>query len=101
MPLRGRSRSPGGLQIDVTGEGRTLLAIHNMVPGHAAELAKVDGWHVGAATPEDGARPTVTSPDPQQEAQIRGLGFFGLMATGAHHQTNHWAMATGEPAHGH
>jgi hypothetical protein len=92
---------PGGLRIEVTGEGRTLRAIRNMVPAHAAELAKVEGWQVEAAARDDGARLTVTSTDPRQEAQIRGLGFFGLMATGAHHQTHHWAMATGQPVHGH
>ena len=92
---------PGGLQIEVTGEGRTLRAIQNMVPAHAAELAKVDGWQVEAATRDGGARLIVTSTDRRQEAQIRGLGFFGLMATGAHHQTHHWAIATGQPMHGH
>jgi hypothetical protein len=91
----------GGVQIEVTGEGRTLRAIRNMVPAHAAELAKLEGWQAEAATRHDGARLTVTSTDPRQEAQIRGLGFFGLMATGAHHQTHHWAMATGQPMHGH
>jgi hypothetical protein len=92
---------PGGLQIEVTGEGRTLKAIQNMVPAHAAELTKVEGWQVDAAARNGGARLTVTSTDPRQEAQIRGLGFFGLMATGAHHQTHHWAMATGQPMQGH
>jgi hypothetical protein len=92
---------PGGLQIEVIGDGRTLRAIRNMVPAHAAELAKVEGWQAEAATREDGARLIVTSTDPRQEAQIRGLGFFGLMATGAHHQTHHWAMATGQAVHGH
>jgi hypothetical protein len=92
-------RIPGGLRIEVTGEGRTLRAIQNMVPAHAAELAKVEGWQVEAAVRDGGARLTVTSADTRQEAQIRGLGFFGLMATGAHHQTHHWAMATGQPAH--
>jgi hypothetical protein len=92
---------PGGLRFEVTGEGRTLQAIQNMVPAHAAELAKVEGWQVHAAARDGGARLTVTSADPRQEAQIRGLGFFGLMATGAHHQTHHWTMATGQPVHGH
>jgi hypothetical protein len=91
---------PGGLQIEITGEGRTLRAIRNMVPAHAAELAKVEGWQVDAAARDGGARLTVTSADPRQEAQIRGLGFFGLMATGGHHQMHHWAMATGRPMHG-
>lgn len=92
---------PGGLRIEVTGGGRTLQAIRNMVPAHAAELAKIEGWQAEAATRDDGATLTVTSADPRQEARIRGLGFFGLMATGAHHQAHHWAMATGQPVHGH
>ena len=90
---------PGGLRITVTGEGRTLRAIRNMVPVHAAELAKIDGWQVEAAGRDSGARLSVTSADPQQEARIRGLGFFGLMTTGAHHQAHHWAIATGQPVH--
>jgi transposase len=36
----------------------------------------------------------------QREERILGLGFFGLMTTGAHHQAHHWAIATGQPVHG-
>jgi hypothetical protein len=90
---------PGGLRITVTGEGRTLRAIRSMVPAHAVELAKIDGWQVETAARDSGAMLSVTSADPQQEARIRGLGFFGLMATGAHHQAHHWAIATGQPMH--
>ena len=90
---------PGGLSITVTGEGRTLRAIQTMVPAHAAELAKIEGWQVEATAQDEGATLTVTSTDPQQETRIRGLGFFGLMATGAHHQAHHWAIATGQPVH--
>ena len=92
---------PGGLAIEVVGDGRTLRATRNMVPAHAAELAKIDGWQVEAAAQDEGARLTVTSTDPRQQARIRGLGFFGLMATGAHHQAHHWAIATGQPVHEH
>jgi hypothetical protein len=90
---------PGGLRITVTGEG--LRAIRSMVPAHAAELAKIEGWQVEAAARDEGASLTVTSTDPRQQARIRGLGFFGLMATGAHHQAHHWAIATGQPVHEH
>ena len=92
---------PGGLMVTITGEGRTLRAIQTMVPTHAAELAKIEGWQVEGAAQDEGARLTVTSTDPQQEARIRGLGFFGLMTTGAHHQAHHWAIATGQPVHQH
>ena len=89
----------GGLRITVTGEGRTPRAIRNMVPAHAAELAKLEGWQVQAAAHDGGAMLSVTSAAPEQEARIRGLGFFGLMATGVHHQAHHWAIATGWPVH--
>jgi hypothetical protein len=91
---------PGGLRITVTGEGRTLRAIQSMVPAHAVELAKIEGWQVEAAARDSDAMLNVTAADPRQEARIRGLGFFGLLATGAHHQAHHWAIATGQPMHG-
>jgi hypothetical protein len=90
-----------GLSIRVTGENRTLRAIRNMVPAHAAELDKIAGWSVQAQTTEDGATLTVVSSDPAEVRKIRALGFFGLMATGAHHQEHHWAMATGAMVHAH
>jgi hypothetical protein len=92
---------PGGLRIEVTGEGRTLRAIRAMVPAHAVELAKIEGWQAEATADPAGAVLMATSADPRQEARIRALGFFGLMATGAHHQAHHWAIATGQPVHEH
>ena len=84
-----------GLEIAVTGEGRTLDAIKRMVPAHAHELAKA-GW---TATTEDlpnGVKFTVTSSDPQQIIKIKSLGFMGIMAQGDHHQLHHLTMAKGE-----
>ena len=90
----------GGLAIAVTGAGRTLAAIQRMVPAHAPMIDGHDGWHATAALLPDGARLTVTASDPREAAHIRGLGFIGLMATGAHHQAHHLAIATGQrPMH--
>jgi hypothetical protein len=33
--------------------------------------------------------------------RIRGLGFIGLMTTGAHHQEHHLMIAKGAGAHAH
>lgn len=49
----------------------------------------------------DGVRLTVTADDPAQVIRIRGLGFIGLMVSGAHHQPHHLAMAKGEFVHTH
>ena len=89
----------GGLQMDITGSGRTLDAIRHMIPAHARELARVPGWTALTETLNDGVRLTVTAPEPREAAHIRGLGFIGLMASGAHHQAHHLAMAKGEHVH--
>jgi len=88
-----------GVTITIRGEDRVAAAIRRMVIAHSHELAKIDGWQVAAAPQPDGAELTVTSSLPQQVARIKGLGFYGLMATGAHHQTHHWAIATGNDPH--
>ncbi|MEZ5934099.1 MAG: hypothetical protein R3F54_19610 [Alphaproteobacteria bacterium] len=90
-----------GLAITATGEDRAREAIQRMVPAHAAELDAMQDWSVSAETTAEGARLVVTSADPAIQAKIKGLGFFGLMATGSHHQVHHLAIARGEPMHGH
>jgi hypothetical protein len=91
----------GGLEIAVTGAGRTLAAIQRMVPAHAQELDRMNGWSARTEALLDGVRLTVTARDAKEAAHIRGLGFVGLLASGAHHQPHHLAMAKGELAHRH
>ena len=90
-------RVEGGIASDVTGSGRTLAAIRRMVAAQARQLATVAGWHVLAEPLPDGMRLTVTTDRMAEIAHIRGLGFIGLLATGAHHQAHHLALARGEP----
>lgn len=91
----------GGLEIEVTGEGRTLDAIQRMVPAHAQELNRMNGWSAKTELLANGVLLTVTSTDPEQVRHIRGLGFIGLLVSGSHHQPHHLAMAKGEFAHQH
>jgi len=91
----------GGLEIAVTGEGRTLAAIQRMVPAHAEELDQMNGWSARTEALPDGVRLTVTSNDPEEVARIRGLGFIGLLVSGSHHQPHHLAMARNEMPHRH
>lgn len=87
---------PGGIEATVSGAGRAGEAARRMVPAHARELARIEGWTVSAENPAGGnVVLRVTSADPRAEAHIRGLGFFGLMASGAHHQPHHLAIARG------
>jgi antitoxin (DNA-binding transcriptional repressor) of toxin-antitoxin stability system len=92
-------RIEGGVEVTVTGQGRTLAALRRMVPAHARELDGMPGWRAGSEVLPDGVRLTVTSADPKQVVHIRGLGFFGLMASGAHHQAHHLAIARGAHLH--
>lgn len=87
-----------GVEIAVTGEGRTRAAIKRMVPAHAHELAAL-GWSASTEDRHDGVKLMVTSGDPRQVAKIRALGFMGIMVQGSHHQVHHLMMAKGEFAH--
>ena len=91
----------GGIEVTVTGSGRTVEAIKRMIPAHAHEIEQthLNGWSAKTEPLPDGAVLTVTSSDPQQVQRIRGLGFIGIMASGSHHQVHHLAMAKGEFVH--
>src|SRR6266540_5718608 len=89
----------GGLEVAVTGSGRTLAAIQRMVPAHAAEINGLNGWSAKTAPLDNGVLLTVTAGDPKEVQRIRGLGFIGILVSGSHHQPHHLAMAEGEFAH--
>jgi hypothetical protein len=84
-----------GIEIAVTGEGRTLEAIKRMVPAHVQELART-GWNAKTEDLPNGVRLTVTSTDPKQVVKLKALGFMGIMVQGEHHQPHHLLMAKGE-----
>ena len=90
----------GGLEIVVSGTGRTVGAIHRMVPAHAREIDGQHGWRVKTTPRPDGVLLSITSSDPKEVQHIRGLGFIGILVSGAHHQPHHLMMAKGEFLHG-
>jgi hypothetical protein len=88
-----------GIEITVTGEGRTLEAIKRMVPAHVNELREI-GWSAKSEDLSDGVRLVVTASEAQPLAKLKALGFMGIMVQGAHHQPHHLMMAKGEfPMH--
>lgn len=89
----------GGFEATVTGEGRTRAAIKRMVTAQARQMDGQRGWNVKAEEIAEGVRLTATANDARETAHLRGLGFIGLLASGAHHQSHHLAMAKGEFAH--
>ena len=90
---------PGGIQMDVTGTGRTMLAIRRMAVSHSTMLEHDTEYHAIAKEIPGGARLTVSAKDTSDTglvARIRGLGFAGIMTEGDHHARHHIALARGD-----
>ena len=87
-----------GIEITVTGEGRTADAIKRMVPAHVAELREI-GWNAKTQQLPDGVRLTVLASEAQPLTKLKALGFMGIMVQGSHHQLHHLMMATGQFTH--
>ena len=89
----------GGVSFEVSGSDGVLTAIHQMVPAHALELNKMDEYTATTETTEQGVVLSVVGKSKAVITKIKGLGFFGLMATGSHHQMHHLGMAVGQGHH--
>ena len=89
-----------GVEIAVTGSGRTIAAIQRMISMHAHATKGLNGWDVRVETRSDGVQLAVTTGNPAEVRRIQGLGLIGWLASGAHHQPHHMAMAKGEAGHG-
>ncbi len=73
-----------------------------MVPAHSGVLSRTTAWKIKSELTDTGAIMTITSNAPSALKTVKALGFFGVMATGAHHQPHHLAMAKGAMgAHAH
>ena len=84
----------GGAVFDVTSQDAKVAgSIRRMVLAHGQTMSGVDGITMVSEKIDGGARMTVTGPNP---AMIRGLGFFGVLTLGMHHQVHHLALARGE-----
>ncbi len=100
-----QSEIPGGLLMEVTGDGRTGDAIRRMLGAHAPMLDGLADYSAASVEIPRGSRLTVRARRPgdaRTVARIRGLGFIGLLTEGAHHGPHHLALARGEAmSHGH
>jgi hypothetical protein len=93
---------PGGIEVDVTGAGRTIASIRRMTASHASMLGTGDEYQASATEIPGGARLVVIARNPGEAgiiARIRGLGFAGIMTEGDHHARHHIALARGEAVH--
>jgi hypothetical protein len=87
-----------GIEITVTGEGRTLSAIKRMVRAHTHELVAL-GWSASAHDLPNGVKLVVTASDLRQVVKLKALGFMGIMVQGGHHQPHHLMIARGQFIH--
>jgi ribosomal protein L15 len=83
-----------GIEITVTGEGRTLEAVKRMVPAHVNELHEI-GWNAKSEYVPNGVKLTVLASEAQPLTKLKALGFMGIMVQGGHHQPHHLMMAMG------
>jgi hypothetical protein len=89
-----------GMRFVATGTPEVRDSIRRMVKAHAASMNGEDGWQFAAASVPDGAALTVVPPAGKL-AELKGLGFIGVLARGFHHQQHHLMLARGELPAGH
>ena len=97
--LRARVRTTpvtGGARFEVSGDAEVAGAIQRMTASHTRMADGDEGRHIATVATADGAVMTVTAADAAGVARIRALGFFGLLASGSHHQPHHLMLARGE-----
>jgi len=87
-----------GLRFVVTGNGAVRDSIRRMTSAHARTMDGIDGWHFLARDTEGGSIFEVRVP-PGDLAELKGLGFIGVMTRGMHHQEHHLMIARGEHPH--
>lgn len=88
-----------GATFHVTGEGPVVGSIQRMTRSHFAESDFGKGWKMTVEPTSAGANVTVVSSNAADAAEINGLGFFGILTLGAHHQPHHLMMARGAMRH--
>lgn len=90
----------GGVSLDVTGTGKVTAAIRRMIGMHVMALSMEGAYDAKSSEIPGGVRMVVTAKNPSDAravAQVRGLGFAGLLTEGDHHAMHHMMVAKGEP----
>lgn len=74
---------------------RASTALEHVMHMHPMMLKKEKGWEMNAKKEGDHWKISCTTSKEEEVEKIRGLGYIGLLAEGAHHQLHHWMLATG------
>ena len=94
-------REVDGLNVtfSITGNDSVAASIQRMVLAHSPMLQGASGWTVTTKERAGGAMMGVAVGSEEALTQVSGLGFFGLMTIGAHHQQHHLMIAAGRSPH--
>lgn len=91
-----------GVELRVRADDKQASAsLARALSAHPRMIKQEFGWDIKVSGKGPEYRIRVTSPHKQDVAQIRGLGYIGIMALGDHHQMHHWIIATGGNPHQH
>ncbi|MGE3626991.1 MAG: hypothetical protein AB7G34_11525 [Hyphomicrobiales bacterium] len=88
-----------GVRFAVTGTGPVRESIRRMVKAHAETMSGTGGMTFIAEVHPEGAAMTVTVENPADLPKLKGLGFFGILTLGMHHQAHHLMIAVGQGPH--
>lgn len=83
----------------VTGNESTAASVQRMVSAHSPMLQQEMGLSVAVEDQSNGAKMTIQTASKDDLDKVYGLGFFGLMTVGAHHQKHHQMIAIGMSPH--
>jgi hypothetical protein len=94
-------RTADGMSVTfmVTGDDVVAASIWRMVLAHSPMLQGSSDWTVTAGEIDNGAKIVILASSEDEMGQLLGLGFFGLLTIGAHHQQHHFMIATGRSPH--
>lgn len=96
-----RETLPDGLRLIVEANAPGAAgSLERVLKAHPPMLERETGWNMQVDSLGPGKYELkVTSPRAADAEKIQGLGYIGLMASGAHHQQHHWMIATGQAPH--
>jgi len=89
-----------GVELEVRADSKEASAsLARALSAHPQMIKDEFGWDIAVSGTGPVYRLRVTSSRAADVAQIRGLGYIGIMALGEHHQMHHWMIATGKNPH--
>ena len=100
VDVSGRREIDDGLRIrvDATTE-KAAVSLDRVLQAHPSQLKRETGWEMRVRERESGYIIRVTTENPEEVEKIRGLGYIGLLAYGAHHQQHHWMLLQSKDPH--